>query len=141
MNGNNHTINGNGRAALFSTSAKYLEINDLTIKNCVGHVIYVSDSNLVLNNVRFITDSTDFEDENMEFNGIYAWYSSININNSLFCGNNNDEYSAIAAMSDNVLNIENTQFIDLNSTYDSAITIFDSSVTVKSSSFKNTMQT
>ena len=135
INGNNHTINGMDLAAAFGiNNVSHVKINDLTIQCCVIKAIDVTNSNVFLNNVKFIGEVNT---TNTYLVDVYASYSNITINNSLFSGKKNSETSSILSEEPSNITIENTIFMNLHSNYGGAISIFDTSLSIKNSTFKN----
>lgn len=136
INGNDHIIDGKGQCSLlYIEDVDYLEINELTIRNCVINAIEARSSNVVFNNVKFIT--TDFKPTDLPFTWIYTEFSNITIKNSLFMGKYDGDGSAVKSNINSTINIENTQFLDLNSIYGGAILSQGSILSVKNSTFKN----
>ena len=82
INGNNHVIDGNGKAGALKISNAAVTINDLVFKNSAISSIIVSNSTLVLNNVYFM-DNNDSESGA----AIFCDYGAVTANNCLFSDN------------------------------------------------------
>jgi len=82
INGNNHVIDGNGKAGALKISNAAVTINNLVFKNSAISSIIVSNSTLVLNNVYFM-DNNDSESGA----AIFCDYAAVTANNCLFSDN------------------------------------------------------
>lgn len=154
INGNNHIIDGDGKASAFLFKNSTVNINNLIFKNCNKSAILLLNSKLTLTNVTFenctntyggaitslrsivtITDSR-FKD-NYAKNGaaIYGAESAINISNGLF-ENKNPLYWSMIYSAASTLNIEDSIFANATSKYATAV-YSDGKTNIKKSKFIN----
>ena len=135
INGNNHVIDGKNNAGAFKLIKGEFTIKDLTIKNCGESAIILTDTQLTLNNVKFIDNK-----DNTSAAAIYSYESEVYINNCLFENNDAPEGSAIFTEKTNIY-IKNSRFTNKNPINWSLIYTLNSVVDVQDSLFENMTST
>ena len=163
INGNNHIIDCANEARAFYITGNNVEINNLIIENafCGYGSAIRADSNLTLNNVTFINCMGD--NETYSGGAIYSYNVTLNVNNCNFIDNGGENGASItsvmgavnvvnstfASSSDNIikghiflsnslLTVDNSNFLNTTSKYAAAIfSRDDASIIAKNSKFKN----
>ena len=159
INGNNHVIDGSGKAQgfIFVSDKENITINNLTFINC-NQAVMTNLGNLTLNNVNFTGNFLNGMDEinkgivtilltgkltlnNCNFDSninstlIEAHYVDVGIYNSHFC--NTQCASAAICVNRNELVIENSTFENLSSKYGGVTNFKGDYLSVKNSTFRN----
>ena len=106
INGNNHAIDANGEARIFTLNASNIVINNLIIMNAKNYAISSLNSTITTNNVTFLNNTGDEEG-----GAIYIENTTYTSRNDAFINNYATRFgSAIYAESNSTLNIEKTKF-------------------------------
>ena len=163
INGNGHTIDGNGQASMFSITGKNVTINNLKFVNGYsvgfGGAIITGIGPLTLNNVTFINNTADESGGamaivenctvnlfNCNFIDCYSYHGSalyleiatVNIEYSNFTSKYFSHWGSIFTnQMDNELFIDNCIFSNIYSTYTPAVFAQDSYVIINNTEFNN----
>ncbi|WP_405295862.1 lectin like domain-containing protein [Methanobrevibacter sp.] len=159
INGNGHKIDGSNNLSGISidNSGKHgkIVINNLTLTNIEGLVIYSESCELVLNDIVIMDDSNGseieglvsiFESDNVILNNctfksnsnssaVSIMSSNVTVKNSIFLGSG-DAYSAIV-QDRGSLKIDNCSFRDCHSDYGGALNFKGDYLSIKNSNFSN----
>ena len=156
INGNNHIIDADNKASLFSFSNGTITINNLKIINSNRSSIILKNSILYTNNVTFENNHDNDEGaaiyavqsnyysnhdkfkNNYAKNGasIYGYLSIINVNNSTFINSKPVHWSLIYGYQ-SIMTVNNTVFANLTSRYATAIYSDGNKLNVLNSKFIN----
>ena len=142
INGNNHVIDGAGKAGALKFRNIYkITINNLTFRNCNQSAIDVfGNSTLILNNVVFTNNGDEFyggaiyaDDSYITVNNctfsenyakygaaIYSRYSAVTIIKSEFKNKNSMDWSLIYASQGSTVEIDGCDFMNLKAKYATA---------------------
>ena len=159
INGNGHIIDGSNTLSgisidNFGHKGKII-INNLTLVNIDGPVIYSQSADIILNNVVIIDCSNGsetegivsiFESDNVILNNctfksnsnasaISILSSNVTVNNSQFLGNDGIHSAIIQNMGS--LKIDNSNFVDCHSSYGGALNFKGDYLSIKDSNFSN----
>ena len=159
LNGNGHILDGNNQSRIFNITANNVTLNDLVLINAnsdKGAAIRVNGT-LTLNNITFINNNA------REFGGAIALYGNVTLtcNNSKFIDNTGERgaifiqngklnlYNAyltsktfskagqIYGHIDSSINVENTTFENIISSYSPAVYLTSSKARIINSKFNN----
>ena len=163
INGNGHMIDGSNNLSGISIDNYgknvMVTINNLTLANIDGPVIYSESSQLTLNNVVIIDDSDGseteglvsiFESNNVTLNNctfksnsnasaVSIMSSNVTVNNSIFLGNGGN-HSAIL-QDRGSLKIDSCDFRDWRSAYGGTLNFKGDHLSIRNSNFTNSMAT
>ena len=155
INGNNHSIDCNGKVSAFKIVNSTVTINNLILRNGNGGAILAVNSNIILSNVEFDNNFAKFgggilaEGCNLTVNGarfinnnatsgsgICAYQSSAQINNTLF-ENNTELYGGALYIEESLATVTNSKFIDNYGNSGSAITVLSGLLNIENGLFAN----
>ena len=155
INGNNHTIDGNGKVSAFVIVNSTVTINNLYLRNCNGGAILAYNSEIILSNVEFdnnsggfgggvfldgskaaVSDSRFINNNGTSGSGICVYKSIAKIYNTLF-ENNTELNGGALYVEDGSATVINSRFIDNYGQSGSAITIFGGLINIEKGLFVN----
>ena len=132
INGNNHIIDGNGMARIFTINSSNVILNNLIVKNAKNYAIFSSNSTITATNITFLNNTG-----NNEGGAVHIDNTTLTCENNKFIDNYGTRFgNAIYATSNSTLNLKNNNFESNKELYWGLIFISESKLIIVDSNFE-----